>query len=175
MHVKTKKLSFLGLLLAFSIVLQVLGRVFESNTLFFLILASFSIGIALYETNLKTGALYLSASVLLSFFLVGNPFYTMTYSAMGIYIFVIECIQTKKETAPHILWILKFLLFNLLFVPVLVLFPELLIPSKIKLSIYFLIGIWIAGQVILLIFDKVYRICIPKYWLYLKSLLHLDW
>ena len=58
MHVKAKKIAIGGLMLAFSIVSMLLGNILESNTVFFLALASFFVGIIIREFGMKTGCAF---------------------------------------------------------------------------------------------------------------------
>ena len=64
MHVKAKQIAFLGLLAAFSVLLLVLGSVFEVSTLFFICGAAFCVGIAVREWGIYYGAAFLVASTL---------------------------------------------------------------------------------------------------------------
>ena len=94
MHVKAKKIATGGLMLAFSIVSMLLGNILESNTVFFLALASFFVGIIIREFGMKTGCAFYLAGVLLGVIVVPNKLYVVTYAAMGIYIIVRKCLET---------------------------------------------------------------------------------
>lgn len=99
MHIKTKRITFLGLLLALNILLQFWGSYIEISTLSFLVLSSLCLGIAVYETSLTMGAGFLIASVSLSFFLLPDKFYCLTYCCLCIYIFFWRYYGTKQDSS----------------------------------------------------------------------------
>lgn len=81
-----------GMMLALSVICMILGSVIESSTLFLLAAASFFVGIICREFGMKTGCAFYVAGVVLGFMLAPNKFYVVTYSAMGLYIFVVELV-----------------------------------------------------------------------------------
>ena len=175
MHLGTKHLSLLGLLLAFSVVLIVLSGVIETSTLFLLAAASFFVGIAFRETNRPLGVAFYLASVFSSFILAPNKMYCITYAAISLYIVFIEVLRGKLQTdvksdsvknTSRIGYIgrfgLKFALFNLIFIPILIFAPTLIITTKLNLlsTILFFIG----GQIVFIIYDKAYEYFMVHYW-----------
>ena len=58
MFLSTRKLTFLGLLLAVTVLLIVLSGILEFNTLFLLAAASFGVGIAVREAGVPMGVGY---------------------------------------------------------------------------------------------------------------------
>lgn len=177
MHVRTKHLSLAGLLLAISILFVMLGSFIESSTLFFLAAASFCLGIVICETGLLMGFCFMAAALALSFFLSPTKTYCLTYGAFLTYIFFIECIQRKTKLAGNrtAFTIIKLLIFNLLYLlPALIFFPALLFTGyKGHLSIPMCIGIFVAGQIVLYVFDEVYKRFMRTFWPGLRSRLHL--
>lgn len=161
MYLNAKKISFLGLLLAILVLLVILGSVIETNTLFLLGLASFCVGIAIRETSLKSGLVFYIASVLLSFFIAPNKFHCITFAALGLYIFIVEFSYYKLtfmktiKNREIILWLIKYLVFNIMYIPALIFLPRLIFTGDINGGI--LAGLIIAGQIILFIYDMVYR------------------
>ncbi len=177
MHVKTKKLTFLGLLLALAVIFQLAGAYIESSTLFFLAASSFCLGIAIYETSLRSGACFFIGAAALSFFLSPNKFYCFTYCGFCIYIYFIEVLRKKTHLIEHmfLLWLIKFLFYNTAFVaPALLFFREFLFSGAVTWNIWVYLGVIAAAQVLLVIFDLVYRRCVPGYWVQLKNRLRLD-
>jgi uncharacterized membrane protein len=79
MLLNAKKLAFLGLLLAVTVVLIILSGVFEFNTLFLLAAASFGVGIAIRKVISELGQdfillRYWSASYWLQISYISLPF-----------------------------------------------------------------------------------------------------
>lgn len=155
-----KKLSFLGLLLACTIVLILLGSVLEFNTLFFLAAASFCVGIAIRESSNRIGLGYYMACVILGFLLVPNKFYCVTFAAMGLYIVISEYSYDHMEHIKSyknrriILWVIKYIIFNVIYLPMLIFFPKLIYQGTIYP--WMVVVLFLAGQIFLLIYDKVY-------------------
>lgn len=183
MLLNAKKLAFMGLLLAVTVVLIILSGVFEFNTLFLLAAASFGVGIAIRESSLRIGAGFYLAAVLLSIMLAPNKLYIITFVAMGLYIVIIEYAFDKlagirwkhNDTAIRnrsmVYWGLKYLIFNLMFIPILLFLPKLIYPGK--LSIIILGVLLFGGQVALFLFDAAYRYFQGAIWGKIRSKLKL--
>lgn len=160
MHVSGKKLAFSGILMALTVVLMVLSGVLQFNTLFLLGAASFAVGIMIREYGLKLGFAFYIGSVLLGLILAPDKFHCITFAVMGCYVLVSEFAWIKigkvcpNEKGKKIFWIVKYVVFNLLYLPMLFLVPQLLFAGEIKDSV--LIGAVVLGQVILFIYDKAY-------------------
>lgn len=177
MHVKTKKMSFLGLLLALAIILQLFGSIIEISTLSFLAASSFCLGIAIFEAGLTIGGGFLVASLALSFLFSPNKFYCLTYGALCLYIYFVEIVRKKTPLKQHpiILWIIKLVFYNGAFLfPILYFFPKLLFTIEISWNIWIYVGIVAAAQVVLVLFDWIYQKVVPDYWITLKRQLRLD-
>lgn len=160
MHVNAKKVALAGLLVAFSAVLVGLSSVLETNSLFFICAASFTVGIAIREWGVLFGFAFMLASTLVNVLVAPNKFHCITFAAMGVYLLFSEWLWKKlaeKEGMKHrilLLWIGKFLVFNLIYIPTLLFFQELLFTKKIVGML--LIVFFVAGQVALFIYDRVY-------------------
>ena len=156
----SRRITFLGLLLSVSVLLMLAGNYIEPGTLFFLSAASFCIGIALRETDLRLGFGFWVAATLTGFILLPNKLYVLTFSFMGIYILLSElafdkiALSTKIENKRKVLWLAKYFIFNWLYLPTLLIFPELLISKKLNVWIWMLA--FIAGQAFLWIYDRAY-------------------
>ncbi len=160
MHVKAKTIAFGGLLLALSVVFMALGSVIETSTLFLLAAASYFVGIVIREFGLKTGVAFYLAAVLLGFITAPNKFYVITFTAMGFYILGIEAVWRWLEKHPEmarrhtVFWISKFVIFNIVYIPIVLIFRDMLFSQAISGGL--LAGILIGGQIVLVIYDRAY-------------------
>lgn len=158
MHVKAKQIAFMGLLAAFSVLLLSLGSIFEASTLFFICGAAFCVGIVIREWGIRYGAAFYVASVLVGLIVSPNKLYCVTYAAMGLYLLLSEMLfrklaameQVKQRTVT--LWSGRYLIFNVMFVPALVLVPQLFITKKIEGVLWLVV--WAIAQAGLFIFEK---------------------
>lgn len=180
MHVSTKRLTFLGLLLALTVILVVLSSYIEISTFFFLAAASYLVGVALIETTIPLGIGFYLASVFLSLILSPNKIYCLTFAVLSIYLVIIEVIRNllikremknlatltpidhKVKKHKLIFWGVKFIVFNLLYVPMLIFFPKLIYPGT--LSTLLVLGLIAGGQLGLVIYDLAFQEFIVKYW-----------
>jgi hypothetical protein len=180
MHIKTKKLAFLGLLLALTVLAIVLSSYIEMSTFFFLAAASFLVGVAINETSLSLGIGFYLASVFLSLILAPNKLYCLTFAMIAAYLVIVESIrnqlikqemkklatlnsvQQKVKNKRLVLWGAKVIVFNMFYIPMLVFFPKLIYTGK--LSILLILGLWVGGQFVLVIYDLAYQEFIIKYW-----------
>ena len=160
MHIKAKTMAFGGLLLALTVVCMALGSVIETSTLFLLAAASFFVGIVIREFGLKAGAAFYIAAVLLGFITAPNKFYVLTFAAMGLYIWGIEAAFRYLEKHPAIrnrqavFWISKYVIFNIIYLPIVFVFRDLLFTQSISGSI--MAAVVIGGQAALFIYDRAY-------------------
>ena len=146
MHVKAKQMAFGGLILAVTVVCMALGSVIETNTLFLLAAAAFFVGIVIREFGLRTGAAFYLA---------------ITFAAMGFYILGIEAVWVflaKRPQMGHrmgIYWLVKYVIFNLVYLPCLFGFRSMLFQKAV--SDQMLLVAVAVGQIALLIYDKAYQ------------------
>jgi len=168
MHVGAKKMATAGLLVAFSVVMMLLSSTIESSSLFFIAAASFCVGIAVREWGLRLGFAFLIASVVLNFLVAPSKLYCFTLAGMGIYIWTSEWLWNRIADARElkhrlaVLWIGKYVIFNLLYVPVLFFAPQILFTGKINgLSAVILL---LCGQAVLYIYDVAYRYFQAQIW-----------
>ena len=168
MHVKAKTISFGGLLLALSVIFMVLGSVIETSTLFLLAAASYFVGIVAREFGLKSSAVFWTAAVLLGFFLAPNKFYVLTFAAMGLYIWGREAVWNYLERRPRIgkrqalFTAAKYVIFNLIYLPSIFLFGEILFSGKVTGLLLF--GAAVAGQAALFLYDRAYDYVQTSVW-----------
>lgn len=157
MYVSAKKMAFLGLLLAISVVLVILSGILEFNTLFLLAAASFGIGIAIRECGLRLGLGFFIGSSILSFLIAPNKFYCITFTAMSLYILINEFAWeklTKLKNRNLALWVIRYMVFNVIYLPLVFLMPHLFYQGTINIKI--LILLIVGGQIAILIYDKAY-------------------
>ncbi|WMJ88997.1 hypothetical protein [Anaerocolumna sp. MB42-C2] len=178
MFLNAKKLSFLGLLLACAVLMVILSGLLEFNTLFLLAGASFGVGIAIRECGLRFGFGFYIASIFLSFFLAPNKFYCITFAAMGFYLVAAEFIYHKLSYVKWdmgkrllILWVIKFLIFNIMFIPTLIFLPKLFYQGEMN-TLLLAASIFI-GQISLLVYDKAYSYFQKFIWGKIRGKLHL--
>lgn len=161
MFLSAKRLAFLGLLLACAILLVILSSIIETNSLFLLALASFAVGIAIRECGLRLGIGFYIAAVILAFLLAPNKLYCITFTAMGFYMVGIEFIWEKLDSARNvqnrkvIFWILKYSIFNTIYLPILIFFPSLVYQGKINSLLF--VFLFAIGQIALFVYDMAYN------------------
>ncbi len=161
MHVNAKKMAVGGLLLALSVVCMVLGSVIETNTLFLLAAASYFVGIIIREMGLRTGAAFYLAAILLGAIVAPNKFYVLSFAAMGFYILAVEVVfvllgkMTGTVNRKVLFWVLKYLVFNLMYIPMLLFFQQLLFGKSLPGT--WLIVVIALGQAGLWIYDRAYE------------------
>ncbi len=157
MYVSGKKIAYAGLLAALSAVLITLGAVIETSSLFFIAAASFCVGIAIREWGIGFACGFWTASTLVGVAVCPNKFYCITYAAMGVYLLGSEILWQKIAARPAMkhrklaLWTGKYCVFNGIYVPVLVLIPELLLAKTIEDWLW--LAVFLAGQAAVFIFD----------------------
>lgn len=161
MYVKAKKTAIAGLMLAFTMICIAMGSVIETNTLFLLAAASYFVGIIYREFGGKMGAAFYIAGVLLGFIISPNKFYILSYGAMGLYILANEFSFRKiaggkgNISRRAVFWIVKYIVFNVMYLPMLFGFQELLFGRRLPAGL--LLGALVAGQIGLLIYDRAYE------------------
>ena len=177
MHVNAKKIAFLGLLLAVAMVLTLVGGYFDPSTLFFMAAAAFCTGIAVRECGLYPGFAFLIAGILLAFLLAPNKLYIITYGGMSLYIYVRELAFEKIADARRLthrtalFWVVRYVMFNIMYIPVLFLLPKLIYPGD--LSPVILAVLIIGAQIVLFIYDRAYDYFQAVMWSRLRRQLRL--
>lgn len=177
MYVNAKKLAFLGLLLAGTTLLVIFSGIWEFNTLFLLAGASFGVGIAIRECKLRNGFGFYIASVLLSFMLAPNKLYCITYSAMGLYLVIIEYFFLKlsnvswKKNRIILFWLIKYATFNLMYIPIVLFLPKLIYQGQINIG--FVVVLIFVGQIVLFIYDTAHNYFQKNIWVKVRRNLHL--
>lgn len=168
MHVKAREIAFCGLLLALSVVCMAMGSVIETNTLFLLAAAAYFVGIVIREFGVKAGIAFYAADVILGLFITPNKFYVLSFAAMGFYILAVEIIwrilakSSGKLPRTGIFWAAKYVIFNLMYIPIVFGFQELLFSRK--LSDMMQIAVLAAGQIAVWLYDRAYEYVQGQLW-----------
>lgn len=166
MHVNSKKMALGGVLMALAVLCIVLSGILEFNTLFLLAAASFLIGIMIREGGLAAGAAFYAGTAILGFLLAPQKLYCFTFAVLGLYIlgseWVFRLAARQEKNKQVFLWIGKFLIFNLLYLPVLFLFPRLIFAEGLS-------GAWlwagtVIGQILFWIYDRAYEYFLIVMW-----------
>lgn len=161
MHVTTKKMAFAGLTLALAVLAIILSGILEINTLFLLAAAAFLVGIIIRECGIRFGAAFYLAAILLGLMLAPNKLYCITFAALGFYILAVEFLYpflwkiSDEKKRRILLWVIKYIVFNAMYLPILIFLPTLLFPSGIQGKFFILLIA--AGQIVIWIYDKAYE------------------
>ena len=179
MYLKSRKVAFLGLLTAVSVILIILGSVIEVSTLFFLLLAAFCAGIAIQEFGITLGFGQFVATACLAFIVAPNKIYCITYSAFAVYICAIELTYRILEKKLHdaskrniVYVVFKFIFYNLIYLPLLFYTPELFYQGTISIKVQWLLIL--GGQVVFYLLDICYVRFMNYYCNRLRKLLKLN-
>lgn len=173
MHVNVKRTAVSGLLMALSVVLIILSGIFDFNTLFFLAAAAFLVGVIVREYGVGAGAAFFAGCLLLGFILAPQKLYCVTYAMMGIYVLAVEFLWQLLGKHPvwkgrkKIFLLGKVLIFNIMYIPALVFFPQLLFEGGVpdKMLLLFILG----GQAALFVFDRTYDYFLVYMWVPLRN------
>lgn len=162
MHVnRTRALAETALMAALSVVLLLLGTFISVNTLFFTALAAYLIGYSIQKHGLKYGGIQFAACVLLDVFVNPDKFHWILYLCLGGYLLVSEWVFRKANRAQEgrkklrRQLIYNWILFNIIYIPLVFFFRELLFAGEIPGGTLVL---WLAGQIGWLVYDKAYRV-----------------
>ncbi len=161
MLLNAKKMAFLGLLLAVTVLLIALSGIIEFNTLFLLGAASYGVGIAVRESNIRYGTGFYLGAILLGLILAPNKLYCITFAVMGFYILVIEYSFDRlanlkgNRSRAKLYWLIKYITFNVMYIPMVLFLPKLIYQGEINPMI--IVVMLLAGQAVLFVYDMAYR------------------
>ena len=162
MHVnKTKQIAIAGLLAAVVVILMVLSSAVETSSLFFIAAASFLVGVVIREWGNKAGIGFYIVSSLVNFLVAPDKFYCVTYVALGLYILLSEFLWEKIAESGYLahrrslLWLGKFAIFNVMFVPATLFLQKLLFLRY--LETWEMLVVVFLGQIALVVYDNAYR------------------
>ncbi len=137
MHVNTKKLTLSGICMAVAMAFILIESVFGMSTLFLLGIAGFMIGIIIREAGFKYALIYFAASVLLSVIIAPDKLKLVTFFCAEIYIllrervweFLVKDDKGKYKKLMMFYTASKLVFFNLMAVPIILIFPELIMEN----------------------------------------------
>ncbi|MEG0500996.1 MAG: hypothetical protein RR525_02045 [Cellulosilyticaceae bacterium] len=174
-----KNISMGGILTALTIILLYLTLLIPTNTLTLLTLAAFMVPIALMRCNLRTSILVYICSSILSFLLLPFNIFFLYTSFFGCYGIIKSLIEGLDKLALE--WVLKLIYFNIVFFICINIIEEFLNPSLFDnlnaLAAKFLPGLsyggflmlWLAGQVVFVLFDYALTLLIDTYYKYFRN------
>nr|MBP3599395.1 hypothetical protein [Eubacterium sp.] len=164
-----KALAGVSMLSALSVIVLMSGAYFFTNTFFFTALAAYLVGYSVNKYNLKYGSMQLVVCTILDAFLNPDKVNWMLYLALGSYLIICEWIFRKwnrivdirKKMRRQLVY--NCIVFNVMYIPVIVLFQEILMGEKAKEVLpenatLCVVILWVLGQVGWLIYDKAYRV-----------------
>ncbi|MGN1206555.1 MAG: hypothetical protein ACI4SQ_06160 [Eubacterium sp.] len=164
MHVEqTKKIAGVAMLSALSVILLVAGSFVKGNTLFLTALAAYLVGYAIFRYGLSGGVMQCVLCTLLDAFFNPDKVNFLLYLGFSIYILLSEIIfqkcnkmkDLKKKMRRQLIY--NWILFNIIYIPVVVLFENILIQeTRLSGSVHKWILV-IVGQIGWWIYDKAYR------------------
>lgn len=161
MHVKNVKLAAGGLFLALTVLAIRLGSVLETNTLFFLVLASYFTGVMYIEYKWKAALTLLLGGVVLGLLLTPDPFYVISYGCMGAYMIVTEIMGGSGKIKKTAVWIIRYVMYNIMLFAGLFFFKQLLLPGVKSTGLF--AAVIIAAQAGPVIYEAGYRAFL-KFW-----------
>jgi len=166
-----RRIAFGGILTALCVVLIYFAAYLPSGKLGIYSLASVTIAIAVVELDIRLGAVVYAASAILIFLLTGslNAFLLFTLF-FGIYPLLKYHFEKQRNSVMEML--LKFSAFNALALTGFFVYKQLFGVPPMNLetfSIWILIGLAAAGQIIFLIYDYILSRLISYYIQRLKS------
>lgn len=155
---KAKHIAENGVLIALTIAILYAASILPINTLSILTVASCLIPISIIRTSVRNTILVYAASSILSFFFLSTNialYYILFFGIYGIIKYFIEKIRNI-----FIEIILKLFSLNILIIIIYFVINNLLINLKLEIPLYF---IWIAAQIIFLIYDYALTLIISFY------------
>lgn len=162
MHVsKSKTMAVLGVLAALSTVLAVLGTVISVNTIFFTAMAAFLAGIVAIRFGMGRGVVFFCVCALLDFIFNPNKIHFFLYLGFGGYLLLSEGSYRvlQKKVNAHSGWLhrgLRLLFFLILYIPILLLLPKLLISGDVMKLPGFYPLMLIGGILAWVVYDAAY-------------------
>lgn len=183
MHIRSKEIAYMGMLMAVAIVFILIGCYFEMSTIFFLAAASFLAGCVERNLSLAKAMIFVAGTTLIGVILSPQKLYLATFFGFCVYVLLAEWIQEKKEKGQTSflvkgsVWI-KGIVYHVMLVTAVVLMQYLTGLSQItKSDIYRLfsghtvilvIVCIVAAEILWLLFDKAYFLFQQQYGHYLK-------
>ncbi len=160
MLLKSRKIAYLGVLLALNQIFIFLSSIIETNTLVLFMLAALMIGVVIVEFGVKNGILFYIASSILGFFITTNQVEIVTYILFfGLYS-IIKCV-IEKVAFPMKRAIIFEIIVKLLFFNIAIISIYLIMRSFITIKMYW----WFifAAQALFIAYDYAFTVFINYY------------
>lgn len=161
MLLKSKKVAYLGLLLALNQIIIVLSAFIKTNTLALFAVASLFISIVIIEFGIKSGIVFYIASAILGFVLTINRVEILSYVIMfGSYTilkYYIEKLCCNKKVFIVLEYLIKLIIMNSLIV-ISYIFLKQFINFELQLWMF------IVLQFVLIVYDYAFSIAINYYY-----------
>ncbi len=160
MLLKSKKVAYLGVLLALNQVFIFLSSIIETNTLLLFMLAALLVGVVIVEFGVKSGILFYIASSILGFFITANQVEIVTYILFfGLYSlvkYIIEKIAFTMKHARIFEIVIKLLFFNIAVISLYLIMKSII---TIKISWWLVL----VAQIIFIAYDYAFTVFINYY------------
>lgn len=170
MLLKSKRVAYLGLLLALNQITIILSSFIKTNTLSLFAVASLFISIAIIEFGIKNGIVFYIASAILGYVLTMDRIEILSYIIMfGIYPickYYIERLYCNKKTTIVFEYLTKLLVMN-----VLIGISYIFLKQFIKIEIQW--WMLIVLQLLLLIYDYAFSTAINYYYSKIRNKLKI--
>lgn len=180
MHInQANRMALLGVMAAVATVFLLLGTIIPVNTLFFTAAAAFLAGIATVMFGGRLGFVFYMVCGVLDFLLNPNKFHVFLYLMLAGYTLLSELVWKGMERGmqdgvsagrrkERLHRGIRFILFLILYIPLLIFVPELFVSADILKHQWFFVIMIIAGVIAWVIFDLAYAICKRFFWKYIK-------
>ena len=165
LHLKTKEIARVGMLMALAVILIVLSGVIEASSMFLLAAAAFLAGIFQRRFKTRAGAAFVAGTFLAGLILAPQKLYCFTFAGFAVYVLVAEYLRGRKTSFVAGMFI-KGLCYHILLVIALVmvkyfigfeaLFQEGWIDKLAGVPLLFVAAIIAAAEILWIGFDRGY-------------------
>lgn len=148
-------MALMGVLMALNQVFLLIASIIESNTFFFLGIASLPLGIIVIERGWKKGVLFFIGSLFLAFFIIPDKLILIPYAfVFGNY----GVVKYLIEGRGNIVWeiIFKAIYLNITFIGAVIISKNIL---GLSIPLYLILG----ANIVFFIYDYAYSLFISQY------------
>lgn len=148
-------MALMGVLMALNQVFLLIASIIESNTFFFLGIASLPLGIIVIERGWKKGVLFFIGSLFLTFFIIPDKLILIPYAfVFGNY----GVVKYLIEGRGNIVWeiIFKAIYLNITFIGAVIISKNIL---GLSIPLYLILG----ANIVFFIYDYAYSLFISEY------------
>lgn len=148
-------MALMGVLMALNQIFLLMASIIESNTFFFLGIASLPLGIIVIERGWKKGVLFFIGSLFLTFFIIPDKLILIPYAfVFGNY----GVVKYLIEGRGNIVWeiIFKAIYLNITFIGAVIISKNIL---GLSIPLYLILG----ANIVFFIYDYAYSLFISQY------------